>query len=238
METVDVLELAPDLHRVRLSGGGAHLLNAYLWVGPDGVTMVDTGAPGSAEELTAALHQLGRSPSDVARLVLTHAHEDHTGSAAEVAAWGDVVVVAGGPDAAVIRGDAAPHPFALTDAEQALRSAMGAPPAPAPACRVDVEVTDRDVLDFAGGAHVIAVPGHTPGSIAVHLPVLRTLLTGDIAAELNGKVVLGPFNTDRVQARASLRRLATLDVHVLAFGHGEAVSAARGRLAAAEDPLA
>lgn len=237
MDTVDIVELAPDLHRVRLVGGGAHLLNVYLWLGPDGVTMIDTGAPGCADQIAAALTQLGRSTSDVERVVLTHAHDDHTGSAAVVASWSGAPVIAGKQDAAVIRGEArAPEPV-LTEAERALRSSLGTPPEPAPRSRVDIEVVDGDILDFAGGAHVLEVPGHTPGSIALHLPSHRVLLTGDIAGELNGDVLLGPFNTDRAQARDSLRKLSAIDVDVLGFGHGEAITPARGRLATARDPL-
>jgi glyoxylase-like metal-dependent hydrolase (beta-lactamase superfamily II) len=37
--------------------------------------------------------------------VLTHAHQDHVGAAAEVAAWGDVTVLAHRADAPVIRGE-------------------------------------------------------------------------------------------------------------------------------------
>lgn len=237
MDTVDVVEIAPGLHRVRLSGGGAHLLNAYLHLGPEAVTLVDTGAPGCAEQIAAALGQLGRSASDVERIVLTHAHDDHTGGAADIAASSGASVVAGRADAAAIRGDVTAPVPALTDAEQALRSSLGAPPEPATPCRVDIEVGDGDIIDFAGGAHVIAVPGHTPGSIALHLPELGVLLTGDIAGELNGQVVLGPFNTDRAQVKDSLRRLAEIDVDVLAFGHGEAITPAAGRLATATDSL-
>lgn len=69
------------------------------------------------------------------------------------------------------------------------RSAAGLPPAPP--VRVDREVRDGDVLDFAGGAHVISTPGHTDGSIALHLPEHGVLLTGDIAAEYEGEVILG-----------------------------------------------
>ncbi|MGW3118294.1 hypothetical protein ACWDBW_14335 [Streptomyces sp. NPDC001107] len=41
---------------------------------------------------------------------------------------------------------------------------------PAPPCRVDREVEDGGVLDFGGGAVVVAVPGHADGSMALHLP--------------------------------------------------------------------
>jgi glyoxylase-like metal-dependent hydrolase (beta-lactamase superfamily II) len=90
----------------------------------------------------------------------------------------------------------------------------------APPVRVDREVTDGDPLP--GGAVVVGVPGHTPGSIAVHLPRERVLFTGDtIARAPDGRVVLGVFNVDRAQARASAAKQAELDVAVACFGHGE-----------------
>jgi len=69
---------------------------------------------------------------------------------------------------------------------------------------------------------VVAAPGHTPGSIALHLPAARVLLAGDAAARgQDGSVILGVFNVDRAAAIASFRRLAALDVEVACFGHGE-----------------
>ena len=55
MSGPDVVQLAPRLHRLRIPGGAAHLLNCYLWVGETGVTLVDTGWPDSAEVIAEAL---------------------------------------------------------------------------------------------------------------------------------------------------------------------------------------
>lgn len=81
---MDLIEVVPGLHRLRLEGTNTHLLNAYLWLDEDGVTLIDTGATGSGPALHAALERLGRRRQDVRRVVLTHFQEDHTGSAAEV----------------------------------------------------------------------------------------------------------------------------------------------------------
>ena len=86
------------------------------------------------------------------------------------------------------------------------------------------------------------MPGHTSGSIALHLPRHGVLLTGDTIAgsqnEDGGPVVLGPFNTDRTAAWASLQRLAALDVGVACFGHGRPVTtSASAVLRRATDPF-
>lgn len=39
-------------------------------------------------------------------------------------------------------------------------------------------MTDGDELDFGGGARIVGIPGHTPGSIAIHLPKHCVLFTG------------------------------------------------------------
>ncbi len=93
---------------------------------------------------------------------------------------------------------------------------------PVPALR---ELHDGDVLDFGGGAEVLAVPGHTDGSIAIHLPRHGVLFTGDTIANV-GTVMLGTFNQDRAQTIASFKRLATLEVETACFGHGEPITAA------------
>src|SRR5439155_2516414 len=130
-------------------------------------------------------------------------------------------VVAHKADAPILRGDEPGPPPELTADERPLHAQVTAGLAPAPPVTVDREVRDGSVLDFGGGAHVIAVPGHTAGSIALHLPEHGVLLTGDAVAEHLGRIMLGVFNLDTKQAVRSMQRLAGLDVEIAAFGHGE-----------------
>jgi glyoxylase-like metal-dependent hydrolase (beta-lactamase superfamily II) len=91
--------------------------------------------------------------------------------------------------------------------------------------RIDREIEDGDELGFGDGAVAVAVPGHTPGSVAIYLSRHKVLFTGDaVARRRDGTVVCGVFNVDRGQAVASLRRLARLDSTVACFGHGEPVT--------------
>jgi glyoxylase-like metal-dependent hydrolase (beta-lactamase superfamily II) len=136
--------------------------------------------------------------------------------------------MAGADDAAVIRGDADMPPPVFEDWEIPIheRVSVGLP-STAPPVPVDRELNDGDVLDFGGGAHVLAVPGHTEGSIAVHLPEYGVLFTGDTIANV-GSVILGTFNRDRTRTVASFHRLAALDVETACFGHGEPIAAGAG----------
>lgn len=233
----DLQQLTASLFRLRIPGERAYLLNCYLWQGPDGVTLIDTGWPDSAELIEQALRRLGSSRADVTRIVLTHFHEDHVGSAAEIAAWSGAEVIAGVSDSAFISGECYGPVPELTPGERVLRPEFVEPPH-GPVCRVDRMVGDGDVLGFAGGAQVIAVPGHTPGSIALYLPAAEAVLTGDAVAEFNGQVILGVFNIDRVAAMNSLSGLAATGATIAGFGHGEAVLRNAGmRIAAAIDPF-
>lgn len=235
---LDLVRLSGDLYRLRIPGGPAHLLNAYLWVGPDGVTLIDTGWAGSERLIAAALHALDRTPADVARVVLTHFHDDHAGAAAAVVGWaGSIEVCVGADDADYVDGSAAgPLPI-LTAAERTIHPASDRPPQAAP-CRVDRWLADGDVLPFAGGCQVIATPGHTPGSIAVLMPAIGALLTGDTVAEFDGTVIFGVFHLDRDQVGRARDRLAATGAEIAGYGHGEAsLGGAAARIRNAPDPF-
>jgi glyoxylase-like metal-dependent hydrolase (beta-lactamase superfamily II) len=239
---METIELVPGLlHMFRFGVG-----QAYLWQDPGSLTLIDAGPPGEGPAIAQGLEDLGLGFGDLDRVILTHFHGDHAGSAADVAAWGSVTVMAHRADAPVIRGERPGPAPVLTDDERPLHArimaaagAAGEPAAAAnsagnqsgsvarvPPCRVDQELAEGDLLDFAGGATVIGVPGHTDGSIAIHLPAHRLLFAGDsVAATPDGRVILGPFNVDRAQAIDSFRKLADLDVDVACFGHGDPLPA-------------
>ncbi len=219
---MDVIELVPRLHFIRLPVG-----HAYLWRDPDGLTLIDAGLPGSAPLIADAIRQAGCEPADLRRLVLTHFHGDHIGGAADIAGWGQVEVLAHQADAPFIRGEATGPAPDLADWErpiydQVTRQLALEPAQPLVPPRLDRELADGDEPGFGDGAVAVAAPGHTPGSVALYLPGHRVLFAGDAAVRgSDGKVIAGMFNVDRAQAAASLRRLAALDVAVACFGHGE-----------------
>jgi glyoxylase-like metal-dependent hydrolase (beta-lactamase superfamily II) len=216
---MDVIELQPRLRFLRFPVG-----HAYLWHDPDGLTLIDTSLPGAAPLIADAIRQSGHQPADLRRLVLTHFHADHIGAAAVIAGWGAVEVIAPRADAPFIRAPAAGPAPDLADWERPIyEQVMSQLPAhQVTPPRIDREIADGDELGFGDGAVAVAVPGHTPGSVAVYLSRHQVLFTGDAAASRpDGTVICGVFNVDRAQAAASLRRLASLDATVACFGHGE-----------------
>jgi glyoxylase-like metal-dependent hydrolase (beta-lactamase superfamily II) len=221
---MDIIQLMPRLHFLPLPVG-----QAYLWHDPDELTLIDAGLPGSAPLIAEAICQAGYRPTDLRRLVLTHFHPDHIGAAADIAGWGDVEVLAHHADAPFIRGQAVGPPPDLADWERPLYDQVvsqvpadsGVPPEPAEPPRIDRELVDGEELGFGDGAVTVAVPGHTPGSIAVYLPRHQVLFAGDAAARGPNGRIISVFNVDRAEAAASFRRLAGLSVAVACFGHGE-----------------
>lgn len=214
---------------------GVHLLDlglsqAYLWDRGDGLTLIDSGVAGREAEIAAAVQALGRAIADVDQIVLTHYHDDHRGSAAALAHLSGGRVAAHELEAPVIDGRQAQPPPNLTEEERPFAEKVIPLVPPAPPCAVDRPVRDGDELQ--GGAIVVHVPGHTPGSIAVLVPALAVLFTGDTIASVGGQPILGPFNLDGAHARDSVRRQALLSFEVACFGHGEPlVGDARSRIA-------
>ena len=220
---MDVVEVLPGLlYQFRFPVG-----QAYLWRDEDSLTLIDAGPPAQADAIAGALGDLGLGLAGLRQIILTHFHGDHVGSAAGLAARSGARVLAHRADAPVIRGEMPAPPPAFTAEEKLLHERVLAAAGglgPAPACRVDDELAAGDLIDLGGGAAVIGAPGHTDGSIAIHIPAQRLLFTGDsVATTPSGQVILGPFNVDRDQAIETFRALADLDADTACVGHGDPV---------------
>lgn len=233
---MDLIELTPTVWQLPLPIGHVHLVRRE-----DGFAVVDTGVPGTAPAILAALHELGARPAELRQIVLTHSHFDHMGSAADLVAATGAEVLAGAVDAPVISGTE-PEPAAqLTPTEAELYKKVTAGYTEASLRHLPVDRTLADGEELAGWGEpvqVLHVPGHTFGAIALHLPESGVLFPGDLIGTGPDAAHLGPFNVDRAQAIASFHRLAALTPKVLCPPHGTPfTSGAAGLLRAATPEL-
>jgi glyoxylase-like metal-dependent hydrolase (beta-lactamase superfamily II) len=223
--------VVPGVYRLAFEIG-----QVYLWDRPDGVTVVDSSIAGSAGAILDAIRAIGRQPEQVTEIVLTHYHNDHRGSAADLAAQTGATIIAHRIETPVIRGEQPQLAPVLLDWERPIFDAVSPKVPPANPVAVDREVEDGETL--AGGGLVVHVPGHTPGSVALLAPAVGVLFTGDTIAEHNGAAILGFGNVDRAEAITSLRKQAGLEFEAACFGHGEPlIGGASARLRALANTL-
>lgn len=229
------MEIIPNVHQIPSLRGA----NVYLILG-DAPTLIDAGMAVHAGPILDYAQAQGLAPGDLARIVVTHHHLDHVGGLAALVARTGARVLAHPADAPFISGDQPPPPPPGGIMRLLFRLLAPFMPAAEPV-PVDGILQDGDRLDLLGGATVVHVPGHTPGAIALHFPVERLLICGDVIDHRRGR--LGPppeaFTADMDRAVASLRRLAALEFDVLCPGHGPPLVGGAGeKLRAMVDDLA
>ncbi|WP_091610463.1 MBL fold metallo-hydrolase [Micromonospora mirobrigensis] len=218
------MKLAPGLHRV-----GNDLVAIHLIVTPDGVTIIDAGFAGHHRGLVAELAAAGRSLDDVRGIVLTHGDDDHVGFAERLRAENGVPVHVHEKDAARARGEEKTSPawgrLRLAPAVRFL--AYGARNGGLRTQHLTQVHTfrDGDELPLPGAPRIISLPGHSPGSVAVHVPAVRALFVGD--ALTTRHVLTGatgpqpaPFTDDPAAAAAALDRVADIEADWVIPGHG------------------
>ncbi len=222
--------IVPGIHRL-----GNGLINAYLLEDGGEITLIDAGLPGYWRHLPGELAAMGRTLDDVRALVLTHAHSDHVGFAERIRRERGVPILVHPDDAPLARGEVKalrdPHgpgfgrisPIAFAKfAAYGLRNGFRVVPI------VDVgPIADGSTLDLPGAPRVVHVPGHSPGSVALHVPGRDAAFVGDAFVTRNvftGRV--GPsfatqFNADNRQAVASLARFDEFEATMVLPGHGD-----------------
>lgn len=180
------------------------LINTYLVLEKDGLTLIDTGMPSLAPRILKKVTQLGQP---IKRIVLTHGHDDHS--------LGLDLIKEQFPQAQVMMHAA--------DEPNLTRLNLKTRP--------DTHLRGGEQI---GSLKVIATPGHSEGHLAYLDKRDGTLYAGDSFVNVPGlRVVtelhplfpmptLGTWNAD--EARASARQLTQLDgVQWLALGHGKPI---------------
>jgi glyoxylase-like metal-dependent hydrolase (beta-lactamase superfamily II) len=222
------MRIAEGLHRL----GSKDLVNSYLVVEGGEVTVIDAGLPADRRLLVAELESLGLTLDAVRALVLTHGDTDHIGFASWLHREKGITAHVHSADAdrarkEVTKPSSGWGPVKVGPLAGFLWYSARHGGLRIPAVSDLTALADGDVLDVPGRPRVIHVPGHTPGSVAVHVPEVDAVFLGDAMTTRN--VLTGaegpkpaPFTLDPAQARASLDRIETLDATWVLPGHGPA----------------
>jgi glyoxylase-like metal-dependent hydrolase (beta-lactamase superfamily II) len=210
------VEIFPGVHKVP----SVRWTRAYLIVG-ETLALVDSGLPWNPSGIVKYIRSIGRDPSELRQILVTHSHPDHTGGTLSLVKATGALVVAHRSDTKRLDGNRAilayignlgkvnaPLPF------------MGKTP-------VASLVNDGDVLPIHGGVRVIHTPGHTSGSVCYLLEDLGLLFSGDTIFSNGDQLSRSvPFpGYDRERYIRSLKRLSDFGFEGVCGGHGEPLRA-------------
>jgi glyoxylase-like metal-dependent hydrolase (beta-lactamase superfamily II) len=234
------LAVEPGLWRLRLPLPWRHIshANAYAVEREDGrLVLFDCGGggdPSCLAGLERALAQIGRGVADIAELVITHAHSDHLGTAASIAARADCTVWIHparahfedvGADPAGVRTQRArgarrwgvPEELVdeCADVGEELHGVDGA-------VRCDRALAAGTSIPSALGAwRAIATPGHAPSHVCLFQPERGVLIAGDLVGPIFAPSFDVGYTPDPVgEQLASLGAAAALRPRLALPGHG------------------
>lgn len=204
--------------------------SSYFVREEDGLTLVDTGLPGSGKAILQAAQSIGLP---IRRITLTHAHSDHVGSLDEVTQQlPEVEVAFTSRTAEFLQGKLTLKP----DEPQAkLRGSFV------------TRSTQATMLiapgDKVGSLRLVAAPGHSPDLVAFLDERDGTLIAGDAFQTQAGIAVAGivrwlfPFPAWATwhlpTALQSAKKLRALAPTRLAVGHGPVLNAPLAQMDAA-----
>ena len=210
------IEITDGVFQVRAIGARVTVL-----VENGEVLLVDAGLIGSSGTILEGLGALGLFPEQIGRVVITHAHPDHSGGLGRLVAGREIAVAVHRLEADIIAGTAPPssplqNRLIGKMAQPVVSRLMGS------SVPVDDRLEDGDIIPFGTEVRVVHLPGHTEGSIALHLPDKGAVIVGD-ALQYRFARRLGPPASGVTQrpkeAMRSVEKLLGLDFTTMCFSH-------------------
>jgi glyoxylase-like metal-dependent hydrolase (beta-lactamase superfamily II) len=220
------MQIAPGLFSMGQDRGGR--VHAYLLDDGNGLTLIDTLYDDDGNVVLAELSSMGRAPTDVKNIILTHAHKSHLGGLAALKAatgatvcsheW-EVDIIAGRRTAEKVRAFPPRKPLAVYHLQLGLALGRGR--------HQPCEVSRRlKAGDRVGPLEVVETPGHTPGSLSFWWPERRAVFVGDVIATWPEFAAGWPGLTlDNDRNLRSVHELTAFgNAEILCIGHGEPVT--------------
>lgn len=173
--------------------------------GPEYV-LIDAGAGPGADAILRNVEALGFNPARIGHIVATHCHIDHIGGISRIIEATGCTLIGHQLDRDGIE---------LGDPRLTAADLYGIEYWPT---KIDVVLEGAEESLSLGDLlfHFVAIPGHTPGSIAVYLGL-------EEGRVLFGQDVHGPFSdswgSDINEWRRSMEKLLGLEADVLCEGH-------------------
>ncbi|MFO7838592.1 MAG: MBL fold metallo-hydrolase [Desulfosalsimonadaceae bacterium] len=199
------MKISDRLHAFIWNSMTSNNCNTYLIDGSVRI-LVDPGHVMHFDHVRNGLAGLGLGLDDIGLVLVTHAHPDHI----------EGVRLFKGRQAKI-----AMHEMAWQLIEN-----FG----PAIDPNMDVNALRPDVFLREGGKEagdtsleVIHTPGHSPGSVSLYWQEKKVLFAGDLIFR-DGIGRTDIPGGDGAQLKASIRRLAELDIEILLPGHGDVIT--------------
>jgi glyoxylase-like metal-dependent hydrolase (beta-lactamase superfamily II) len=206
---------AVDLH-------GRFQVAAFLVRHAGGLLLVDAGFPGWGFAILTAATSLP-APTEITDVILTNAHADHIGGTPEIVEHTGARVLSSVLEKPYIEGASLAAGARGLLPKIALTLNHLNRKREVPSIAVDTTLQHGDVLH---GLEVIAIPGHTPGQIALLHRADGLLLSSDALFNVSEAPSLDPvpgMTADRQAARESLAVLQATGIEDLAPTHGPAI---------------
>lgn len=184
-----------------------------------GWTLIDSGPPDFSDIVVAAIARAtrGQGPS---RVLLTHAHVDHSGGLNAVYVQWQPQIFCHAAEAVYVTGErdyrdlSTRNPFFWI-----LREFIPAP-------NIGLSVTQElQRGESVAGMVVIHLPGHTPGHIGFLHSTDQAMICGDTVMNRGGRITppMRMMTADIKLAQASIQRLGELDFKHLLPSHGQPI---------------
>ncbi len=187
----------------------------------DGLTLIDTGLASAVPKIVKELKTISREPTDIKRIIITHAHPDHIGGLPKLKELSGAQVLCGHREKPYVAGSIY-APVAPKKDLKGLLKLVPFKPQKIVGTPVDEVLHSWETLPMVmGGLQVIDTPGHSPGAISLWQPHWRMLFCGDVVMNAPKlRLPFAPFTADMRENIRSLQRISELEPSLICFGHG------------------